>query len=129
MAEYFYNTIDENGDDLNKSKRHAKMQEQVVLLLFISNPTLEATPFEVLESLNLKNTPITSIRRAMTNLTDKGKLIKMEKKKIEQFGKANHCWKLNEYTRLDNVKIDKKKKIKKTKKQVKKQADLQQTLF
>ena len=38
--------------------------------------------------------PITSIRRAITDLTNEGKLVKTNSLKKGNYGKKCHCWKL-----------------------------------
>ena len=52
------------------------------------------SPFDVLDLTEL-NAPITSIRRALTDLTSKGKLVKSSIMKMGPYGKQVHCWKLN----------------------------------
>jgi hypothetical protein len=47
----------------------------------------------VLNELNL-NCPITSIRRAITNLTDAGKIIKTDQYVKGNYGKLEHLWEL-----------------------------------
>ena len=55
------------------------------------------TPFDIQEALsNLYdlNAPITSVRRAITDLTTEDKLIKTDIMKKGIYGKEVHCWKL-----------------------------------
>ena len=54
------------------------------------------TPFEVSDYYNrwFDPIPITSIRRAMTNLERAGKLEKTGQMKMERYGKPNHLWKV-----------------------------------
>mgnify|MGYP003118974616 CR=1 FL=1 len=47
----------------------------------------------VLEQLNLK-CPLTSVRRAMTNLTTDGKLMKTNRYVIGNYDKPEHLWEL-----------------------------------
>lgn len=56
------------------------------------------TPFYVLDlySKLYHPVPITSIRRAMSNLTEQNKLIKTRNMKKEFFGKKNFLWKYND---------------------------------
>jgi predicted transcriptional regulator len=51
------------------------------------------TPFDVQDDVG-HHVPITSIRRAITNLTQKGILIKSEVTKMGRHGKMNYCWEL-----------------------------------
>ena len=89
----FYNTTNIVGDSLQKEVSNAKTQQNKIMVLFKGSPDKLFTPFEVLEQTRLSC--INSVRRAMTNLTDEGLLIKTETKRIGSFGKNNYCWKLN----------------------------------
>ena len=61
--------------------------------LFADNPDRALTPFEVWAAV-LPDVPITSVRRAITCLTDDGKLEKVNRLKPERYGKPNYLWKL-----------------------------------
>jgi len=88
----FYNTINLTGPDLTAAREACNKQEQRILDLMAVGQLY--TPFEVRGLYNriYPACPITSIRRAMTNLTDKGYLIKSDKMKAGEFGKNNYCW-------------------------------------
>ena len=90
----YYNTNDETGTTLQQSRGNAKTQEGIILEFFTNNPNLQLSPFEISDTLEL-NAPITSIRRAMTNLTLEGKLKKTDVKVIGPYGKNVHTWRLN----------------------------------
>lgn len=90
----FYNTTNQSGEALAKEYKNCNKQELSVLSLFMANPTEFYTPFEVQRQV-MRNSPVTSTRRAMTNLTQKGYLIKTNKQKQGEFGKPNYCWTLN----------------------------------
>ena len=90
----FYNTINEK-DQLSLFKAQGSRQETAILKWFTENPETERTPFEIWQMLFEEDTPITSIRRAITNLTKKGLLRKTATQKLEQYGKNNYCWKFN----------------------------------
>ena len=70
----FYNTIQENPNQLAKSESKAKTQEANIMNCF-KQYERPLSPSMVL-SISGLNCPITSIRRAMTNLSDDGKLEK-----------------------------------------------------
>ena len=55
------------------------------------------TPFDVSEIYNklYSNAPITSIRRAMTQLTKDNHLVMTEKKRNGIYNTPNHLWELN----------------------------------
>ncbi|MBA7475648.1 hypothetical protein ES707_11020 [subsurface metagenome] len=71
----------------------AVTQEAKVLFFFRQNLHRSFTPFEVKQHSGL-NAPITSIRRAMSNLTDQGRLIKTPATRQGEYGKPNYCWRL-----------------------------------
>lgn len=87
----FFNTIGETGETLKESKANANKQETRILELMVE----PCTPFEVhkLYCLKYPEVPITSIRRAMSNMSSKGFLEKTEQKKTEKYGKVNYLWK------------------------------------
>ena len=89
--EGFFNTIGETGQELKESRANANKQETRILELM----TEPCTPFEVhrLYCLKYPEVPITSIRRAMSNMSSKGLLEKTEQKKTEKYGKVNYLWK------------------------------------
>lgn len=88
----FFNTIKQTGEELSESQEKAKRQEIAILNYFLKNKGKSYTPFQVQENLHLVEVPITSIRRAMTNLTNKGKLVKTDRMIPERFGKPNFLW-------------------------------------
>ena len=90
----YYNTNDETGSQLTRSRSNSNTQEKIILELFKDSPNLMFSPFDVLELTEL-NAPITSIRRALADLTSKGKLTKSSIMKKGPYGKQVHCWKLN----------------------------------
>tara|TARA_Y100001973_G_C5170564_1_gene318775 strand:+ start:1155 stop:1466 length:312 start_codon:yes stop_codon:yes gene_type:complete len=100
----YYNTTNETGKTLTKSWDKSKTQEDRIMDYFrhvcrkVNNNYKERwfkTPFDVCEAFD-NQYPITSIRRAMTNLTAKGKLRKTAAKGQGRYGKMNFCWTLNE---------------------------------
>ena len=91
----YYNTNKTTGTKLKKYKEKNTKQEGLILELFRLNPKLELSPFEVhtvLKRLNVLKAPITSIRRAITDLTNEDKLVKTTKRKLGPFGRDSFCW-------------------------------------
>ncbi len=86
----FYNTIGLDPIEYQKAVRKAKKQEEKVLAIF-ENASKPVSPTDVYIVLE-RYYPITSIRRAITNLTDAGKLEKTDIKKEGLYGKPNYCW-------------------------------------
>jgi hypothetical protein len=92
QGELFFNTIGLSGNELEVKKEKCNQQELRILeIMKIGQPV---TPFEVSMFYNnlYPSAPITSIRRAMTCLTNKGYLIKRDEMKVEVYGTKNHCW-------------------------------------
>lgn len=96
MKAEFYNTISLSGDDLTEARESNKHQNDVILEIFRTcNEAL--TPFEVQDCLFAKKIyrwPITSIRRAITDLQKLGKLIKTSQMRSGRYGKPNYCWQI-----------------------------------
>ena len=92
MNTEFYNTIAEQGETLIASEKKAKFQGEQILRYFKSLPEEEFTPCEVHENLHLRG-PLTSTRRAISNLTKEGLLIKTANKNMGLYGKMNYTWK------------------------------------
>jgi hypothetical protein len=95
----FYNTIGATGTELKKFQRQTETQEVKILGLFSENPQAEFTKHEIKTRLVLagkihEKTPESSISRALTDLMNDGKLIKMDKMRMGEFDKPNHLWKL-----------------------------------
>jgi len=99
----WYNTTKEANKTALDAR--AKSQEEFIWMWFTLNSCIEATPFEVHRKCGL-NSPITSIRRAITNLTKEGKLVKTDRKVIEKYGVSNYTWTVNPQQRqLDQLSL------------------------
>lgn len=91
----YYNTTLLMGEDLLKEIANAKGQNEKILLFFKNHPINYYTPAQICEKVFSNSIPVTSVRRAITNLTDEGILIKTDKQKPGNYGKLNYCWKYN----------------------------------
>ena len=88
----FYQTIDQVGSALKESNKKVKRQEDLIYSLFVKcNQPL--SPSMVLSQSGL-NCPITSIRRAITDLTNSGRIVKTDRQVKGMYGKAEHLWEL-----------------------------------
>jgi len=87
----FFNTIYLGGEELERAKENCKSQEERLQLLIQVNQ--QVTPFEAQElyEKHFPKVPITSIRRALTNLTDQ-KYFSKSNLVEERYGKPNHRW-------------------------------------
>lgn len=91
----YHNTTHETGQDLTDAQNITKGQDNIVLSVFNMFPENEMSPSDVwliLESLGYKYI-LTSVRRAITNLTIKGHLVHTENKKPGLHGRPNTTWK------------------------------------
>lgn len=94
----FFNTISLTGDQLKECRQNTMTQNERVLNIF-KEYQKPFTPFQVHDiyrQIYHTNTPITSIRRAITSLTCEGKLTKTPNMKIEEYGKPNYYWIINQ---------------------------------
>ena len=89
----YYNTNSEEGPELIKSRMNTVKQETTIYLLFEDDSYLSP---DMIDELLYNDYPITSIRRALTNLTDQGLLEKTDKMVMGKYGKKTHTWKLAE---------------------------------
>lgn len=94
QLDIFYNTTHMTADELKVRRASANRQNQAILNFFKDNPAGFFTPFEVQQYSGLKSIPITSIRRAINNLTDAGFIVKTDKMRPGEYGAMNHTWTL-----------------------------------
>jgi hypothetical protein len=81
-------------EDIRRGRKSASRQEDVILKFFETHADQEYTPFEVLSQTGL-NCPITSIRRAITDLTSAHKLEKEDRYGAPGiYGVLNCVWRL-----------------------------------
>ena len=93
MSREYYNTINESETVAKESKEKAKKQKDQIFAIY-RHTLRPMTPAEIWEhySFKDKNVPITSIRRAITNLESEGLLEKTDIQKPGVYGKLNYCW-------------------------------------
>ena len=90
----YHNTNNEAGQTLRGSQKKASRQEDIILEIFKKGAYNLYTPDEVHEISGL-NCPVTSIRRAMTNLMNQTLLVKTKVMRAGKYGKDTHCYELN----------------------------------
>jgi hypothetical protein len=103
MANTFHNTTNETGIQLEAFTKKAQTQDEVVLTFFQKHLNHDFSPSKLYEYLIRYNlidnaTPLTSIRRALTNLTVAGKLTKTNKTVISRYGRSEYVWQLKTET-------------------------------
>ena len=91
----YYNTNKLSGKDLETAINKAKSQEKQIELFMKANSSKGFTPHDIQYKFIDYDIiyPITSIRRALTNLTNDNILIKSDKMVIGDYGSPNHTWK------------------------------------
>lgn len=89
----FFNTTGLIGAELRDAIQAAKLQEDAVLAIFRASPKPLA-PSAVWHRCQLagKAWPLTSVRRAITNLTDRHLLQRCEHKRSGLYGRPEFCW-------------------------------------
>lgn len=91
----FFNTINLSGDNLEKAKARALAQEALVEEIFKANPGRHFSPSQLQKLVASKydrHCPLTSWRRAITNLTKRGVLFKTDKQIAGIYGEPEYCW-------------------------------------
>lgn len=89
-----YNTTALRDGVLKACWAKAETQDAKILAFFKRNTNKRFTPWQVHSFLFSIATPITSVRRAMTDLTKAGKLVKTTGKKRGQYGELCYLWEL-----------------------------------
>jgi len=95
MSKSFYNTINLSGEQLLKSNARALAQENLVEEIFKANPNRHISPSQlqkIVASKYDRHCPLTSWRRAITNLTKRGVLTKTDEQVSGIYGEGEHCW-------------------------------------
>lgn len=97
----YHNTVNEKGDTLRQYEKQTMTQDNRIACFFESNPGEIFCPWEIktllFDAPDQPPTPITSIRRSMSDLTKAGILEKTEHKKdAGAYGRRSYAWTLNE---------------------------------
>lgn len=100
----FYNTINVRGSQLSVYIDDTKNQEDIIAGIFEMNPLAALTPEDILKiSPDFSRTPITSIRRAFTNLKKEGVIFKTDYQIEGMYGKPIYTWKLSKAKRYQQI--------------------------
>lgn len=90
----YHNTAGET-DRLEEYERKAATQEDRVLDFFRRWHSTGFTPSQINDHV-LKGAPITSVRRALTNLTSQAKLVKTDERRWGPYDRREYVWRLAE---------------------------------
>ena len=88
---FYYNTTHVEGDQLSEYIAKASDQESLVFEFFYQNGDTYFTP-EHVQKYVLPGAPLTSSRRAVTNLCSRGHILKSVKQGIGMYGRPVHYW-------------------------------------
>jgi len=88
----YHNTTESTQPELGKYREKAASQEELILYAF--KTLRKGTPSEVNQRVFANRTPITSVRRALTNLTNSGELVKTDKQVKGPYGRPEFEWRL-----------------------------------
>lgn len=94
MRQYSYHeTTPAATEDRERYEQQAGSQEEMVLEFFRKRPGLSYSP-ERVQELVLPAAPLTSVRRALSNLTHAGELVKTEVMADGRYGRPVCTWTL-----------------------------------
>ena len=89
----YFNTTLESGDRLVTYRNTAHTQQERIQAFFETASEFLYTPSQVLEYVFMgENVPLTSVRRAISDLTEAGVLFKTGRKRVGAYGRPEYCW-------------------------------------
>lgn len=89
----YHNTTESHGADLKRYRQQAGSQEATILVAF-RDCFPYSSPSEVCAVVFSNSIPITSVRRALTNLTDAGDLVKTNTQVKGPYGRPEFVWRI-----------------------------------
>ena len=92
----YYNTTDERGAPLRRYKRKAGTQRDRIAHLFERSWAVSLSPSNVHNILFSDAVPLTSVRRAMSDLAQSGYLTRTGMLVDGPYGRREHLWRLTE---------------------------------
>lgn len=95
MNAYFYNTINLPMEELAKAAQANATQEEIILR-FLATNNGEWSAWDLHQQPNFYHLPITSIRRALTKLCQRGDIVSTGMKK-GTYGKPVHTYTANAF--------------------------------
>ena len=102
----YYNTVNESGRMLDDYTAKAMTQEDRILEYYRNHRHLAFSPTQIQGALCMHGVPITSIRRAITNLTNRGELVKTGKKARGMYGRDEYCWRFRIRTKAEQQEME-----------------------
>ena len=90
----YFNTNKESGETLKQSRKKTDSQEAAILQFITDWPKNHFSPTFIWSMLFNRGIPLTSVRRALTNLTNEGYIYKTDFMVDGCYGKKEHTWRL-----------------------------------
>jgi len=97
----FFNTTSVKGEELAQCRAAAETQEAIIYEFFRRHPRQAFSPSRLASVL--PRAPLTSIRRAVTNLTTAGLLEKTDQRVVGTWGKPELTWRLRRKSPEDQL--------------------------
>ena len=88
----YFNTSNEEGRTLKHYQVQADSQEAKIIAWFGHASGFLYTPSEICKHVFDNTVPLTSVRRAMSNLTTDRALVKTDQKHLGPYGRREYCW-------------------------------------
>ena len=90
----YHNTTESTGEELKTYRKKALTQEQKILEYLKQDPYRPITPSAAVRWIFKDSVPITSVRRALTELTNDGELVKTTAQTKGPYGRPEFIWRL-----------------------------------
>jgi len=100
MSKSFFNSVNLDGESLQRATARALGQNDLVARIFEANPHRKFSPSQLKELIARKfdrYSPLTSWRRSVTTLTKEGFLVKLDEQVPGAYGEPEHLWQLRKY--------------------------------
>ncbi len=88
----YFNTSNEEGRTLKRYQVQADSQEAKIIAWYTRASGFLYTPSEIRKHVFDDTVPLTSVRRAMSNLTSDRALVKTDQKHAGPYGRRECCW-------------------------------------
>lgn len=93
MSESYYNTTHQGGEQLALFKVKAERQEVAIINYWRAHKKEKFHPAQIQQRIEtLNNAPLTSIRRAFTNLSKTGNIKKTDFQVKGPYSRPTHLW-------------------------------------
>jgi hypothetical protein len=93
-SEMYHNSTESTGPALKAYQDKANTQEDRIMYFLKADPVRPITPSAALKWIFSGSVPITSVRRALTNLTNDGHIVKTTTQTKGPYGRPEFVWEL-----------------------------------